>query len=422
LPVPARFSARGEIMTGVRRVGADAASRPGRLAAKLGLRAPTPATDEAGHRHASWLELFFDVVFVFALGAVINRLGTAPVPTALDLLIVGGLYVVVQWAWVGQVFYDTRYDPDDIPHRLLVLIALVGAGAIALGVGDVPRSLLFPVGYLIIRGVLLLLYLRVRPSGAAAREVTNVYFLGFGLGWLIWLASLAVPAATRPVLWIVAMCVELATPWLGLRRLRRSPVDTRHLPERLGQFSIIVLGSAVADLLSAVPDRPNPRSILAAGVGFVVPVSVWWVYTTFVTTGLALDRLKGGQAYTYLQSPMSAALLLIGWALGQVVRLTVHGTDAVPWALRLILGASIVIWMLGGLGLYILSVGRPHARRLAISGYGVVSVSLITLAANRPLPLLVLVALAMALYGVLVSRRLKVVRRGRDQQAAPESG
>jgi low temperature requirement protein LtrA len=411
-------------MTDVRRVRSDAAAfRPSRVAATLGLRAPAPATDEAGHRHASWLELFFDVIFVFALAAVVERLDTAPVPPPRDVLIVCGLFVVVQWAWIGQVFYDTRYDPDDVPHRLMVLVALVGAGAVTLGVDEAPESVLLPVGYLIIRGVLLLLYLRARLTGGAAREVTNVYLPGFGLGWLIWLGSLAAPAPTRPVLWTVAMCIELATPWLGFRRLSRSPVDVRHLPERLGQFSIIVLGSAVANLLGAVPDRPDPRTILAAGVAFVVPASVWWVYTTFVTTGLALSRLRGGQTYAYLQIPMSAALLLLGWSLGQVVGLTVQGREAVPPALRLMLAASIVIWMLGGFSLYVLAVGRPDVRRLAISGYGVAAISLIALAADRPLPLLVLVSIAMGLYAVLVGRRLTAVRRERDEpMGGAESG
>ena len=48
------------------------------------------------------------------------------------------LYVLIQWSWLGRSFYDTRYDPDDTPHRLLVLTATVGAGAITIGVMRVP--------------------------------------------------------------------------------------------------------------------------------------------------------------------------------------------------------------------------------------------------------------------------------------------
>ncbi|MET8351886.1 MULTISPECIES: low temperature requirement protein A [unclassified Micromonospora] len=317
---------------------------------------------------------------------------------------------------MGQVYYDTRFDPDDLPHRMLVLVALVGAGAMTLGVDEVPESPLLPIGYLIVRGVLLLLYLRARPTNPEARTVTTVYLFGFGLGWLIWLVSLVVPIASRPVLWIVAMAIELATPWVGRRRLEQWPVDNRHLPERIGQFTIIVLGSALANLLFAVPDHPRPQMILTAGLAFVVPAAVWWVYTTFVTTRQAATRLRGGQAYTYLHIPLSGALLLLGWSLGQAVRLVDRGASRLPLELRLLLAASVVVWVVCGLCLYALSA-RPSRARVAIAGYGVVSVSLIGATVREPRLLLFLIAAAIVGYAVLLNRRLTAVREEWDRRS-----
>ncbi|MFG1882299.1 low temperature requirement protein A [Micromonospora sp. NPDC049102] len=77
-----------------------------------------PQADGAGERHATWLELFLDLIFVYALAAVTRRLGDDPTPSPSAVLAVLGLFVVVQWAWLGQVFYDTRFDPDDVPHRI----------------------------------------------------------------------------------------------------------------------------------------------------------------------------------------------------------------------------------------------------------------------------------------------------------------
>ncbi|SCE98120.1 Low temperature requirement protein LtrA [Micromonospora coriariae] len=393
----------------MRRVRTVSARVPGWLTGWLGVRGPAPLTDEAGHRHATWLELFLDVIFVYALAAVVARLGTDSTPTLSAMLAVSGLFVVVQWAWMGQVYYDTRFDPDDLPHRLLVLVALVGAGAMTLGVDEVPESPLLPIGYLIVRGVLLLLYLRARPTSPQARMVTSVYLLGFGLGWLIWLVSLAVPTTLRPVLWIIAMVIELATPWVGRRWLEKWPVDRRHLPERIGQFTIIVLGSALASLLFAVPDHPRPHMILTAGLAFVVPAAVWWVYTTFVTTGLVTTRLRGGQAYTYLHIPLGGSLLLLGWSLGQAVRLVDTGATRLPLEVRLLLSASVVVWTLCGLGLYALSA-RPSRARVAIAGYGVVSVSLIGATVREPRLLLFLIAVAIVGYAVLLNRPLTAVR------------
>ncbi|MGC4772344.1 low temperature requirement protein A [Micromonospora sp. DT44] len=389
----------------MRRVRTGAPHVPDWLARRIGLGGLGPRVDEAGHRHATWLELFLDVVFVYALAAVTARLGTDPSPSPTAVLAVIGLFVVIQWAWLGQVYYDTRFDPDDSVHRLLVLVALVGAGAMTLGVDEVPESVLLPVGYLIVRGVLLLLYLRARPTSSMARAVTTVYLIGFGSGWLIWLGSLAAPTKLRPVLWIVGMTIELSTPWVGVRRLNRWPVDNRHLPERIGQFTIIILGSALASLLFAVPDHPPPHMILTAALAFLIPAAVWWVYTTFVTTRLLQRRLRGGQAYSYLHIPLGGALLLLGWALGQVVRLVDANANGLPLELRLLLGASMVIWTLCGLALYWLW-NRPSTARLAIAVYGVVSVSLITVTVHRPRLLLSLLSLAIVGYAVLVSRRL----------------
>ncbi|MEU4333760.1 low temperature requirement protein A [Micromonospora lupini] len=382
----------------------------------LGLRGQGPRTDEAGHRHATWLELFLDLIFVYALGAVVARLGGDPTPSPSAVLAVIGLFVVIQWAWVGQVFYDTRFDPDDALHRLLVLFALVGAGAMTLGVDEVPESVLLPIGYLIVRGVLLLLYLRARPTSPMARIVTTIYLIGFGSGWLIWLVSLPAPTELRPTLWIIAMVIELATPWVGARWLNRWPVDNRHLPERIGQFTIIVLGSALASLLFAVPDHPGPHMILTAGLAFVIPAAVWWVYTTFVTTRLLQSRLRGGQAYSYLHIPLGGALLLLGWALGQVVRLVDHDAPRLPLELRLLLAASVIVWTVCGLALYWLWT-RPSLARLVIAAYGVVSVSVITATVHDPRLMLSLLAAAIVGYAVLLSRRLA---RAGQASRAPE--
>lgn len=380
------------------------ASWAGRLTGPLARPGRFPAGTR--ERHATWLELFFDVMFVFALGAVVERLGDGRVPSVPAVLAVCGLFVVLQWAWVGQVFYDTRYDPDDTPHRLLVLVALTGVGALTLGVREAPHGVLLPAGYLVVRGVLLLLHLRVRATGEPARQVTDVYLVGFGIGWAMWCASLALPAPARPAVWAAAMVVELATPWLGIRRLSRFPVDVRHLPERIGQFAIIVLGSALAELLAAVPSHPGPRMTGAAAIAFAIPASVWWVYATFVNTGLATARLRGGVAYTHLHIPLGAGLLLLGWSLGEVVRRAGVDAPTVPPGLRLLLAASLVTWLLCGLGLNWLSVERPGLRRLAITGYGIGVVSGICAGVSRPFPLLVLVAAGLASYAVLSSRHI----------------
>jgi low temperature requirement protein LtrA len=357
-------------------------------------------------RHATWLELFADLVFVLALFSVQNRLGGHPAPHLGDLATTVGLYAVVWLAWAGQAFYDTRFDPDDIPHRLAVLVAMAGAGAMAVGAATAPRTLLLPIGYLVVRGTLIVLYLRVRNSTPATRRVTTVYLTGFTIGWLVWLGSLAVPGHLRPLLWAIGLGIEYLTPWLGRPWVSRIPVDTSHLPERIGQFTIILLGVSLTDLRDAFPADPPAGVILAAGIAFVVPVSVWWVYTTFVTTGLALPRLSAGLAYSYLHGVIGAALLLLGWTLGQVVRQVAENSAELPGRLRFLLALALGTWMLGGLGLQWLSLRSVPPARLVIAVAGIGAIVIISAIGTDPTTTLALLATVMIGYAIPVTRHI----------------
>jgi len=375
--------------------------RARRIAARWGL-APSALPSGEAARHATWLELFFDLVFVLALQAVQNRFVDAT-PDAGEVLWTAGLFIVVFWAWAGQAFYDTRFDPDDVRHRLAVLVGMLGAGTMAIGAQDAPDTRLLPIGYLVVRGTLLALYLRVRNTSPVARELTTVYLVGYGSGWLIWAASLAVPAHLRPLLWLTGFTAELLTLLLGRRWLARRPIHPSHLPERLGQFTIILLGLSLADLIDAVPSRPSIPVIAAAATAFVTPAAVWWIYTTYVSVGVSASRLGTGLGYASTHGLVGAGLLLLGWCLGQTVRQVAEGAAELPAMLRLLLTVSIVSWMVGGLILQRIALGRIPRPRLVLAPIGIGLVTALAFVPD-PLVMLPLLAAVQAGYAVLATR------------------
>jgi low temperature requirement protein LtrA len=387
----------------------------GQLRRALDVLRPSRQPDLAEERHATWLELFFDLVFVLALSAITARLDVDGLPTWTQIVAALGLFGLVQWGWVGQAFYDTRYDPDDVPHRLLVLLAAAGATTVALGTRDVPASIELPVGYLVLRGALLVMYLRVLASDRALKEVVFTYLTGFSIGWLLWLASLWVPTQIRPVLWITAVVIEMCTPWLGRRWLLRHPVHRSHLPERIGQFIIILLGATLADLVDAVPiAHPRPAALVAAGLCLVVSIGIWWVYTTFLTSRLALPRLASGAGYGYLHAPVGAGILFAGWAMGKVVNIADEG-HLVPGTVRVVLAGSLITWVLGGLGLQWFSVGSLSRRRLLRTALGVAPIALIGAFVAGPILLLALTAATIAGYAVTITTELGRLRPPEDR-------
>jgi len=100
-------------------------------------RLRTLEEDDGDERHATWLELFFDLVFVVAVAQLASSLSHDL--TLHGFLVFCGLFVPVWWAWVGYTFYADRFDTDDVVHRLLMLGGMFAVGALASeGGSDVP--------------------------------------------------------------------------------------------------------------------------------------------------------------------------------------------------------------------------------------------------------------------------------------------
>src|SRR5215510_6194680 len=153
-----------------------------------------------GERHASWLELFFDLIFVLAVAQVAQVLNQ-------DLSLTGwleylALFAPVWWAWVGYSFYADRFESDEVIFRLLMFAGMLAMAAVAVNArgafhgGDQA----FAISYIAVRAILIGLYLRAAYHVPLARHLCVVYSIGFALGALVWLASVFVPGPMRYVL------------------------------------------------------------------------------------------------------------------------------------------------------------------------------------------------------------------------------
>jgi low temperature requirement protein LtrA len=267
-------------------------------------------------RRATWLELFFDLVFVAAIAQVSSLL--------LDDLTVGGFarylgyFVPIWWAWMGFTFYANRFDTDDLPYRLLTLLGMIGIAALAVSVRHVRDAGhaedAFVVSYVSIRLVLLVLYARARRHVEPARPLATVFLAVFGLAVLVWLASLLVPSPGRYLVWAAAVAIELAAPLRAWRLVRNAPIHPRHIPERFGLLTMIVLGESVfAIVVGTANVHWHVGSALTAVAGFVIAASLWWIYFDFLDTTGALGRgLLGGLVFTYTNFLIVVGLASLG--------------------------------------------------------------------------------------------------------------
>jgi low temperature requirement protein LtrA len=279
------------------------------------LEPPRLRTGEAEEdRRATWLELFFDLVFVVSIAELGTRLSDDV--TLAGLLEFVALFVPVWWAWAGFTFYANRFDTDDLVYRLLVLTAMFGVAAMAANVHHAFEggSTAFALSYVFVRVVLLGLYARAIRYVEAARPFASVFFGAFGVSAALWLISLAFPEPARYWLWALALAIELPAPLLGWRWVPAAPVDPRHLPERFGLMTIIVLGESVVAVVVGVAGVSwELESGAAAVAGFLAAVSIWWIYFEFLDVMPIFGRgLARGLVFTYMHFFVWAGIAALG--------------------------------------------------------------------------------------------------------------
>lgn len=219
---------------------------PSRLRAKRHALPPLRLQDRTRaplERHATWTELFFDLVFVAAvaqLGAGLHEHLSFGGAAAFV-----GLFVPVWWAWTGYAYAADLFDADDALFRVVLLSAMLSSAALAATIpaAFAGHSAGFVIAYAVLRADLVVLYAWAWRSDRTLGRLLGPHVVGFGLGTVLWLSSLAVPAPVRYGVWAVALAIELSAGLVAYLRRADVPKHRSHMPERLGQFALICSAS-----------------------------------------------------------------------------------------------------------------------------------------------------------------------------------
>jgi low temperature requirement protein LtrA len=382
------------------------------------LRPPRLRTlTEEGERHASWLELFFDLVFVVAITELSHYLVTDH--SAGGFLRFAALFIPVYVAWQGYTAYASRFDTDDLALRLAYFGAMLAILAMAVLIEDVAHgnhSGAFAIAYVALRSIMLALYARAWRAVPEARALIRFYGSGYSVGAALWLVSLAFDTPWRYVIWAIAQLLELSLPPLSTQLHRRIPVSASHLPERWALFTLIVIGESVVAVAIAVSGANwHFSSVAAAVLGFVAVAAVWWLYFDRQASVALRGATMSFVVYSYAHIPLLMGLA----AMSAGVRLLIEraGADHLGTGPCVALLGGVLLYLAGLIGTRTVVVHGQH--RLGISpklAAGAIILGL--LAAETALPPL---AVAAGLAAVLVAV-VYVERTLLDQTQLPRPG
>ncbi|WNM42705.1 low temperature requirement protein A [Micromonospora halotolerans] len=358
-------------------------------------------------RRASWLELFFDLVFVVAVFRLGQRLVNDP--SARGVLVFAGLIGAVWWLWFSFSYFADLFDDDRPPSRLMQMTAMLGVLALSASLpgasaADANR---FAVTYGLLLVLLAASYGLVGWIDVEARDFCAWNAAGFLIAAALWSGSLLLSPPGRYGVWAVALVVNAAMSGpLAYALASSAPTQTSHMPERFGLFTIVVLGEAVLAVANGIDAGGwRPVSVAIGVAGFVIACGVWWVYFLATYDSEAGNRaLRAGRQaivrsylYVYGHLVVYAAIVTAGVAVELAAEAAAgHGPGAVV-AGRL-LGGSQVAMMAGCVVIYrgiSLSVSRP----VGLAQGGLALVALVIALAG--LPPLVAVSLGAAAWVVL---------------------
>ncbi|MCZ7476298.1 low temperature requirement protein A [Micromonospora sp. WMMC273] len=388
-----------------------------------------------GPDRATFLELFFDLVYVFALTRISARAFE-------DLVLEGGqtgwsavtgggktlLLLLALWAvWQGTAWTTSRYDPHHLWLQVIVITALISA--MVMGVA-IPRAfshsgLMFATAYVVAqvsRPAILVLVLHKQQY----RRLKLRMLITFCATGVLWLAGALLPGSARVVLWTTALLLEYLAarfgwpmPGLGRSTVSRWDIHGEHLAERYQQIFLVALGETILLAgLAFTRSSTSPGMVAAFAVALATSVLLWRIYVQragqilgeAVTRAAHPATIGRSAADTHLVMVIGVVATAIGY---ELVIEHPAGHNELPW-LAMILGGPAVF--LAGRARFEYEVfGRVSPSRLV----GIAALLLPAPLLVRLAPLVAAILAALVLTAVAVADARRAWGRPPEEAATP---
>jgi low temperature requirement protein LtrA len=320
----------------------------------------------------SFVELFFDLVFVFSISQLAHALTDHF--TLLGVAEVALLIFAVWWVWVFTAWVTNWLDPDRMPVRVMLFVLMLAGLVLSASIPEAfaEKGLFFAGAYVFMQvgRSLFMVY--------ALRNVRASYRLNFirittwlAVAGIFWIAGGFAEGEMRLGLWLIALLIEYAAPAAGFRvpGLGQSTaadwdVSGAHLAERCALFIIICLGEAVLEAGEVFAELPPTTMVIAVFVTvFVGVVAMWWIYFQFGHERAA-HRIEHAetpgslarQAFTYAHIPILAGIILnvVGNRFAFM-----HTSETAGAAASLAIVGGPVLFLAGNLWFKGATTGRP---------------------------------------------------------------
>ena len=278
------------------------------------------------HSRVTYAELFFDLVFVFAVTQISHTLLGRFSP--LGVVQTTMLFLAVWWVWVYTSWITNWLNPELTPVRILLFLLMLGGLVLSTSIPKAfeSRGMWFALAYAAMQvGKTVFLWVSTPPSRSAARMNAVRITAWLSTSAIFWIAGGFATGDARLVLWAIALAIEYISPavrfWIpkyGASSVADWVVEGGHMAERCAGFIIIALGESIVVTGATFADLAWTRETVSAfGSAFVGAIAMWWIYfhrgaeagSEQISRSSEPGRLAR-LAYTYLHMPIVAGIIL----------------------------------------------------------------------------------------------------------------
>jgi len=387
-----------------------------------------PSGGAAGSERANrvnFIELFFDLVFVFALTQLSDVI--AEIDSVESAVVAVVLVLAMWWLWMNTAWATDLVDPHHLTVRV-ALIVLAFAGivvAVSLQEADGARALAFAIGYVVLQvgRSLAMVAATARHAASAAQDYrrTSVWFAVSGV---LWIAGALLGGVGLVILWLIAItldytavAVSYRTPLLGRGSIERWDLSAAHIAERASLFVIIALGETfLVTGFAFVAEDLALGSALALVSAFLSASAMWWFYFDH-SEWWGERRLKG------VANPGAVARAAYAYAYGHVV--IIGGIIVTGVSNKLIVGTPdtwstiALVAVVGGPALYLIGcavfrrlVGAPGVVVAIVAAFGMLALTPLALVTSP-----VIVSLSCTAVLIATATTDTVIRKRRGGQS-----
>ena len=397
-------------------------------AARFGFRRNLLRPDDSERAdRVTYIELFFDLIFILALTQLSrylyeNQSWTGALESAM-------LVLALWWVWVFTTWVTNWLDPARLPVRgviiALSLVGLVMSTSIFESFGD--RGIVFAIAYVSLQlGRTVFMVLALARHDRALHQTFLRMLAWLSVAAVFWIVGALLPLEFRLPFWIAALAIEYLSASLGFRvpGTGKAGVDDwdlsgPHIAERSALFVIIALGeSFLVTGFAFVAQESSLPGVLGMLLAFVTAVAMWWLYfdhgeragSKAIARASAPGRIAR-LAYTYVHAIIIAGIVLTSVADKEMLE---HPDEAMRW--------STAVTVVGGPALYLVGLvlfRRIVARELLVSHLTGVAALLVVFAfAFQVSPLLLGAMTTAVLVTVAGWETIVRVRTGTDEAEA----